>query len=321
MLLMQASSSSASSVDKRFVAAAILSLLTACGKREAVASDLEAELLRRGAVEHLAVAQVNNAGIFLLRMGSESIERRFVGPFLPAAFSPRGDRVLGCDLSTRLLRLVRMDGSTDHELAEAGPTTRHLALSWDGQKVAAVTAEYLDDEQGRVKVSLVIIDLASQAKSVLLTEALNSAEGIWGRPSWSPDGRAVTLARKETIEIVHLGDGQASSLLRGSMPSWSPDGASIAYRAPNGLLMLFDISKKTARQLARECASSSGLAWSKDGGYLLYAQAPSASQRTGTVREFDMIRLVVHRVTDGASHVLPGFWHRNMVTGFVFDSK
>ncbi|MET8981840.1 amidohydrolase family protein [Streptomyces sp. NPDC004539] len=143
------------------------------------------------------------------------------------------------------VRQLALDGGEDTVLASGGRV--NPALSPDGSRLAC------HDVTG----NLLVVDLADGGETLLAPPL--GANGLPGRPSWSPDGRHLALCDRNrlnqrfregynVIRIVDTTDGTSRTYLPrphasladryDSGPVWSPDGRHLAYVAESALWLL-----------------------------------------------------------------------------------
>ena len=143
------------------------------------------------------------------------------------------------------LRLVRPDGSDDHQLATAplpGYDQGHPAWSSDGAMIAFDLFTKVAGSPDRVAIWLVDVDGSSARE--LATCSLPCLQLAY--PVWSPDGAEIAIARYNiaaegrwglsAIEVVDVASGQRRVVAQTSdgttayyTPRWSPDGRAIVF--------------------------------------------------------------------------------------------
>jgi DNA-binding winged helix-turn-helix (wHTH) protein len=146
-------------------------------------------------------------------------------------------------------------------------------------------------------------DMAPQAHArfvPVVSGPLNESD-----PAVSPDGRRIAFVQREAgdtasadIYVRDLADGQTARVTDHAasdrMPAWSPDGERLAFvraTASTCDILIRTIRSKAEQQVA-PCGNRSELklAWTADGGSLLFAQRPEPHAHTGS----RIARLVLH---------------------------
>ncbi|MCX4881475.1 amidohydrolase family protein [Streptomyces sp. NBC_00847] len=200
---------------------------------------------------------------------------------LAPAWAPDGRSLVHADDRDGLLGVYRHDLATGEETALATGGRVHPALSPDGQRLACL------DLTGR----LLVRDLTSGEERVLAAPL--GGGGLPGRPSWSPDGRHLSLCDRNRlnsrfregynlIRIVDTATGtdrlhtvapHTSIADRyDSGPVWSPDGRWMAVIVESALCLLpvdpDGTPRGDLRTLTTEPADHPS--WSGDSTTLLY---------------------------------------------------
>lgn len=243
------------------------------------------------------------------RAEQELEERRARGLTLSRALTTRGIRQVGPRFSpdgewiaytsrslTRFptIRLVRPDGSQDHEVAErnGGGT-----LSWtpDGKALVYAEAE-------RYKIFSTHYDLRSMDLATRRVRKITHGMRAYD-PDVSPDGRRIVFARKmgDRSELFTIGlDGRGLDALTRSVagtewssPRWRPQGDRIAAARllPGGWLdvVLVDPATGGVANLTEDRAKDVEPTWTPDGAAVVFR-----SDRDG------MSNLHAWRLADGA---------------------
>ena len=139
------------------------------------------------------------------------------------------------------IRLVRPDGTEDHEFAPGAPTGGRFHPDWshDGRRIAFA----VDDTDGTRDIWVAAVD-GSPAERVHDCES----PCVWtDAPAWSPDDTALVFEHGftrdgtpggpggSTIELLTLADGTTRSVITTEpseyayVPDWSPDGDRIVF--------------------------------------------------------------------------------------------
>lgn len=141
-----------------------------------------------------------------------------------------------------LLRLVRPDGSDDHNLARhpLPGAEAHPAWSPDGQRIAFDVAA--DSPGGPPHSSIWVADaIGVDAREIAACE-LPCRQLAY--PAWSPDGHSIAMTRYDlnpdgdwgpsAVEVVDVDSGQRRVIIQTPdgtsayyQPDWSPDGSSL----------------------------------------------------------------------------------------------
>jgi Tol biopolymer transport system component len=141
-----------------------------------------------------------------------------------------------------LLRLVRPDGSDDHNLVRQPlpGVEAHPAWSPDGQNIAFDVAA--DSPTGPPHSSIWVVDANEVDTREIAACELPCRQLVY--PVWSPDGRSIALTRYDlkpnggwgpsAVEVVNVDSGQRQVIIQTPdgtsayyQPDWSPDGTSL----------------------------------------------------------------------------------------------
>ncbi|NGO10601.1 amidohydrolase family protein [Streptomyces sp. HC44] len=211
------------------------------------------------------------------RLRRSAPTRYLLGP----VWARDGRSLLYADDRDGLLGVYRRDLATGEETALATGGRVHPALSPDGTRLACL------DMTGQ----LVVRDLESGTERVLAAPL--GAGGLPGRPSWSPDGRYVTLCDRNRLNLrfregynlirvvdtttgtdrLHAAAPHVSLADRyDSGPVWSPDGRWMAVIVESALCLLPVAPDGTPRGALRALTTEPAdhPSWSGDSKTLLY---------------------------------------------------
>jgi Tol biopolymer transport system component len=187
-------------------------------------------------------------------------------------FSRDGKWVAYVTYPERTLWRSRVDGSEDLQLTYAPALAFLPRWSPDGTQIA-----YVDVRKGRPWKIFLISASGGTPDGVL------SEKGYQTDPTWSPDGKQITIGRapfrpgstdKIVIHLLDLNSRQISTIPGSEnlySPRWSPDGRHLAaLSADSQKLLLFDFKTQKWADWITEPGAIGFPTWSRDGRYVYY---------------------------------------------------
>jgi hypothetical protein len=96
------------------------------------------------------------------------------------------------------------------------------------------------------------------------------ARNVIGRPSWSPDGKALAFQRDDGIYVASGASTETrlASIASPGAPVWSPDGSRLAYSAGSVIDVVRSDGTAAPEMVANALAGAGTPSWSADGVHL-----------------------------------------------------
>jgi Tol biopolymer transport system component len=218
------------------------------------------------------------------------------------AWAPDGQRLA----FTRLVPIGRYDYRSEVWVADANGgdarrvlgsrTASYGAPAWSPDGRRLVLARYTS-QHGRYESALIVVDLASGRRQILLHVAWRAVPDVLGDPAWSPDGRQIAYARTGLDRNAFFrpslwamrSDGTRRRRLAagGSAPAWSPDSLRLAFvsirdrngshregsdeEGYNGELYVMNRDGTGQTRLTDDEGDEVGPDWSPDGNRIVFA--------------------------------------------------
>jgi hypothetical protein len=241
------------------------------------------------APDHAEIAFASGGKLWAAR--ADGSERRLLG---------RGDQPAWSSDGSRLAYVKGDEDASQIMLLGAGAITpprkdvsdQSPAWSPDGARLAF---SRFTVRRQRYQTSIVVLDVASRAGRVLVTQRLFPRFEFVAAPTWSPDGATIAYTHsridsehdiRPDIRTVPAGGGTPSTLIRDAgWPAWSPDGAKLAFasiRDRNGKVCGSDECRFTGelyvaaadgsdpKRLTRNEGDDAAPRWSPDGSRILF---------------------------------------------------
>src|SRR5207302_1625318 len=179
---------------------------------------------RRHAVQQKAavyalVAVIAIAGIVLAVLLGRNPEHTKIPASQPTIPAPSG-------LTPQRAVIIGLDGKIPSSIPGLPEDAYALSLSWDGQRIAFVTAQ-----TGISEIAVIGVD--GQGKRIISTPNL-----LASLPAWSPDGSQIAFVGSNTMgnRDIYVMDADGRDLRRlttdpgvDEFPSWSPDGGRVVF--------------------------------------------------------------------------------------------
>jgi len=203
------------------------------------------------------------------------------------------------ELQAERIRIVRPDGTDDHELFGEIPYVKHLHPAWspDGQRIA-----FGVEGGGPDRIYVGNVD----GSDVRILAECRDADCVGlGHPVWSPDGTTIAARfdggpmtdRGPTrlgLALVDVASGDYEVItLQGTeyqdiYPRWSPDGRQLVFWreqvAPDGeqvAVFVMGIDGSEARQLTPWELRAGDPDWSPDGSWIVFGTNPLRGHEAG----------------------------------------
>ncbi len=177
-----------------------------------------------------------------LPQGSPYLVKPDMGQIIPIGFTPAGDFYYGLAIGTGDVYTAELDPATAKILTEPQIATKRY-VGWNASPAWSPDGRYL------AYISRNRHWLAVQRPEIITIRSLETGEErdlspdlsfIWGPIRWSPDGRSILVAGKDSTARhgLYLVDARAAKATQIDMwqdaidiPAWFPDGKRMLYRS------------------------------------------------------------------------------------------
>lgn len=207
------------------------------------------------------------------------------GSCTPGAWSPDGQKI--AILQNGELWLTTPRGDEPTQLKVPAVRGRRVLWSPDSSRIAFYTS-------GSVTAPQEVLQVVSASGGEVKTVAELTAGSFLGIAAWSPDSKAMTIAKPDgQILSVSIANGQGRPLVNmkdlgmksAAALQWSPDGKALAFKAGNQLF-LFHTQDSSVTKVADE---GSYYFWSPDSQWISYLGTRCVKTRpAGILWEMDI---------------------------------
>lgn len=261
-------------------------------------ADLRAELSQRAAYTKLSVARAGNDGMSIIDLTSL---RQYTKPYhtpslniVSAAFAKSHATIVGVDLDyfrghKRFATLVVLDTQgLVRQHIEVPAFAEALGVSTDASKIAF--AGTIGGATSTLR-GLHVLELRTGSFATLERWSGPQSEKLpWRSLSWSPDGTRLVYEYDGEVVVIEVRTMHRRVIAKGEGPDWSADGAWIAYRSPEGTLVMRD--PKTGESVSLQRVVQGGIRWSPDSRYLLFWE----KSQLVVLRLSDRATLTIHSI-------------------------
>jgi beta-lactamase regulating signal transducer with metallopeptidase domain/dipeptidyl aminopeptidase/acylaminoacyl peptidase len=215
------------------------------------------------------------------------------GSQTPGIWSPDGTRIAIMQQKKGEIWIASAEGGEPVQLT-GGPASKGWPVwSPDSKMIAFYTTYSATD-----KVVQVVSASGGEAKTVIAAPSGPYAFGRSGQVTWSPDGKALTIAGAGVISSISISDGSSQPLVNlkdigkdtASGLRWSPDGKNLAFEARKGVesgqVFLFHSQDDHITKILDE---GGYFFWSPDGKWISYQIEQRVKSRPeGVLWEMDV---------------------------------
>jgi len=242
----------------------------------------------------IAFSKEQNGSTSIWSLDSDGADKRELAKAAKEpVWSPSGSKVAFIDTKTGndQLKLMNADGTNQRDPAR-GQSSNESSLAWsaDGSQVAFVRTE--PTHGNTVRSAVMVINVHS---SIERNVSGWMRGGMYGSPSWSPDGAKVIYEKNDGTQreliIAQLRTGIKNKLVTlsdnvDSHVSWSPSGKKILYSDTSN--EVYTIWTDGSHRAVISDGDSYDASWSPDGKQIAFLEDRngdeiSISQEDGTV--------------------------------------